>query len=192
MKNKLIKNIKIIRWKYFLRWLNILFITFSGFQSVCIEPDLQLKLSIFRESVRTKNISIINIDVFQREFLPEKNIKCHKDKNSFICPSETITRIYENHYPFFQIEKKCICDECQLPFRFKDLLNLKTKCMPVLENVPVLQKTKCEWKGIFRSKVVGCQCSFLQVVIYVIVLIQFFLNCCNTNYSSFFKTISFN
>ena len=112
--------------------------------------------------MRTKNISINNIDVFQRQFLSEKNIKCHKDKNSFICPSETITRIYENHYPFFQIEKKCICDECQLPFiSNKDILNLKTKCMPILENVPVLQKTKCEWKGIFRPKVVGCQCSFL-------------------------------
>ena len=56
--------------------LIILFVSFSGFQSVCITPDLQLSLSIFRESVRTRNVSSIDIDVFQRQFKTEKKKKC--------------------------------------------------------------------------------------------------------------------
>ena len=122
--------------------LIILFVSFSGFQSVCITPDLQLSLSIFRESVRTRNVSSIDIDVFQRQFKTEKKKKCQKSISSFVCLSETIIRVFRNQFPFFEVEKKCICDKCQLPFiSKKNFLNLHTKCMPIFENVPVFTKS---------------------------------------------------
>lgn len=143
----------------------LFFVSLDQFDSFCITPNLKLKLAIFRESVRTKNVTLNDIDVFEREFAPGDSKNCQKNPNSFVCPSETVIQIFKNQYPFFQVEKKCTCDRCQLPFTSsKNILNVNTKCMPILEDVPVLIRSHCEWTGILRPRVVGCQCSLSRTI----------------------------
>ena len=126
----------------------------------CSNPDLKLKLTIFKESLKNKKFSETRqVPLIERNLTIDAS-KCKTVTSQFMCPTETVIRIFQDQFPFFMVEQKCLCDRCRMPLvSNENLLRRNTRCKPVTENLPVLIKKGCEWRGALIPRVIGCQCT---------------------------------